>query len=366
MLEALNQDIRSACRGLWRAKAFTAAAILTLALGITGTVVMFAVIDGVLPRPLPVRDQDRLLLVWKELRSSRFAHYPFGGPDVEAVVEASQLLESGAGVTSNGAVAWVAVEDGSASYVHGALVTGGYFEVLGIHPFLGRALTTTDDVEGAENVIVISHGLWNRRYGGSRDTIGRRLTLGGTPFTIVGVMPPGLDYPSGVEVWRTVKSVPPGGAFGDAAHYEIDLIARLRRGVSIDQASSELATITKRLEATAQPDHPRGLIPVVRSFEEVIVGDVRLAMLSLFGAVALVLLIAAANVVNLLLLRGEVRSRELAVRAALGAARGRILSLLFAESLTLATAAGAAAFVASWWSLQALLALTAEGRRDPH
>ena len=319
---------------------------------------MFAVIDGVLLRPLPVRDQDRLLLAWKELRSSRFAHYPFGGPDVEAVVEASQLLESGAGVTSNGAVAWVAVEDGTASYVHGALVTGRYFEVLGIHPSLGRALTTTDDVAGAENVIVISHGLWNRRYGSSRDTIGRRLTLGGTPFTIVGVMPPGLDYPSGVEVWRTVKSVPAGGVFGDAAHYEIDLIARLRPGVSIDQATSELATITKRLEATARPDHPRGLMPVVRSFEEVIVGDVRLAMLSLFGAVALVLLIAAANVANLLLLRGEVRSRELAVRSALGAARGRILSLLFAESLTLATAAGAVAFVASWWSLHALLAMT--------
>ena len=178
MLEALNQDIRSACRGLWRAKAFTAAAILTLALGITGTALMFAVTDGVLLRPLPVRDQDRLLLAWKELRSSHFAHYPFGGPDVEAVVEASQLLESGAGVTSNGAVAWVAIEDGAASYVHGALVTGAYFEVLGIHPFLGRALTMADDVAGAENVIVISHGLWKRRYGGSRDTIGRRLTLG--------------------------------------------------------------------------------------------------------------------------------------------------------------------------------------------
>ena len=233
--------------------------------------------------------------------------------------------------------------------------------MLGIHPFLGRALTTADDVAGAENVIVISHGLWKRRYGGSRDTIGRRLTLGETAFTIVGVMPPGLDYPSGVEVWRTVRSVPAGGVFGDAAHYEIDLIARLRPGVSIDQAASELATIAERLERNARPDHPRGYVPVVRSFEDVIVGDVRPAMLALFGAVALVLLIAAANVANLLLLRGEVRSRELAVRAALGAARGRILSLLFAESLTLATAAGAAAFVASWWSLEALLTLIPAG-----
>ena len=114
------------------------------------------------------------------MRASQFAHYPFGGPDVEAVVKASQLLESGAGVTSNGAVEWVAVEDGTTSYVRGALVTGAYFEVLGIQPFLGRALTLADDVSGAENVLVISHGLWKRRYGASArhdrapDDAGRR------------------------------------------------------------------------------------------------------------------------------------------------------------------------------------------------
>ncbi len=361
MLEALKLDIRFACRGLWRAKAFTAAATLTLAMGITGATVMFALVDTVLLRPLPVSDQDRLILAWKELRSSRFAHYPFGGPDVAAVVEASQLPESGAGVSSNGAVAWVAVENGVASYVHGALVTGAYFDVLGIHPFLGRPLTPTDDVAGADNVIVISHALWKRRYGRSRDTIGRRMTLGGTAFTVVGVMPPGLDYPNGVEVWRTVRSVPAGGVFGDAAHYEIDLIARLRPGVTIDQAAAELASIARRVEVNAPPDQPRDLVAVVQSFEEVIVGDLRPAMLALFGAVALVLLIAAANVANLLLLRGEVRSRELAVRAAFGAGRGRILSLMFAESLTLATAAGAAALVASWWSLEALLSLIPDG-----
>jgi predicted permease len=357
MLDALKQDVRSAWRGLWRAKAFSATATLTLSLGITGTVVMFAMVDGVLLRPLPVRDQDRLIVAWKELRSSRFAHYPFGGPDVEAVVEASQLLESGAGVTSNGAVAWVAVEDGSASYVHGALVTGAYFDVLGIRPILGRALVPTDDVAGADNVIVISHALWKRRYGGSRDIIGRRMRLGGTAFTVVGVMPPGLDYPNRVEVWRTVRSVPAGAPFGDAAHYELDLIARLRPGVTVDQAAAELASMVRRFEANAPPDQPRHLTTVVRSFEEVMVGDLRPAMLALFGAVALVLLIAAANVANLLLLRGERHGRELAVRAALGAGRRRILGLAFAESLTLATAAGAAALVASWWSLAALVNL---------
>jgi putative ABC transport system permease protein len=361
MLEALERDIRSACRGFWRAKAFTAVATLTLALGITGTTVMFAMVDGVLLRPLPVRDQDRLILAWKELRSSGFAHYPFSGPAVEAVNDGSQLIESAAGVTSNGASAWVAIENGSASYVHGALVTGDYFDVLGIRPALGRALTRSDDVAGADNVVVISHALWKGRYGGSRDTIGRRITFGGTAFTIVGVMPPGLDYPAGVEFWRTVKSVPRDAVFGDAAHYEIDLIARLRPGVTIDQAAAELGGIAKRIDANAPSTRTREATVVVRSFEEVIVGDLRPAMLALFGAVALVLLVAAANVANLLLLRGEARSRELAVRTAVGAGRGRILSLIVVESLTLATAAGAAAVVTSWWSLEALLSLIPDG-----
>ena len=301
------------------------------------------------------------MLAWKELRSSRFGHYPFGGPDVEAVAEASQLLESAAGVTSNGAGAWVAIEDGSASYVQGALVTGAYFDVLGIHPLLGRALTRADDVSGAESVVVISHALWKRKYGGALEVIGRRMTLAGTAFTIVGVIPPGLDYPNGVEVWRTVKSVPAGDVFGDAAHYEIDLIARRRAGVTIDQAAAELASIARRLEATAPADRPRDVAVVVRSFEEAVIGDLRPAMLALFGAVALVLLISVANVANLLLLRGEARGRELAVRAALGAGRGRILSLMFAESLTLATAAGATALVISWWSLGALIGLIPDG-----
>jgi predicted permease len=361
MVEALTQDVRAALRGLWRAKAFTTAAVLTIAFGMSGTTVMFAVMDGVLLRALPVRDQDRLILAWKELRSSRFAHYPFGGPDVEAVVKTSQLLEGGAGVTSNGAIEWVAIEDGTASYVRGALVTGAYFDVLGVQPLLGRAFTRADDVSGAENVLLLSEGLWKRRYGGSRDAIGRKMTLGGAAFTIVGVMPSGLDYPSGVEAWRTIRSVPAGGIFGDAARYEIDLIARLRPGVTLDQAASELAAMTRRLESDAPPDHPRGLVPVVRSFEHAVVGDIRPVMLSLFGAVALVLFIAAANVANLLLLRGEVRSREIAMRAALGAARGRIVSLLFAETLLLTTAAGAVAFVASWWSLELILTVVPQG-----
>lgn len=361
ILESLYQDLRLACRGLWRAKAFTVAAVLTLALGIAGTTVMFALIQGVLLRPLPVLEQDRLFVAWKEVRTSGSARYPFGSTEIEAVAEASQLLVNAAGVTRNGVGRAVVVEDGISSYVNDALVTGRFFDVLGVRPILGRTITPADDVEGAENVLVISHGLWQRRYAASREAVGRRVMLSEQPFTIVGVMPPDIDYPTGVEVWRTTRSVPTTGPFGAAARREVNLVGRLRPGVTIEQVTSELTALTERLDAIAPPNVPRGLRPVVRSFEDVVVGDVRTAMVALFSAVGLVLLIASANVANLLLMRGEARWGELAVRAALGAGRGRIVRQLFVESLVLALAAGAAGFTVTWWGLQALIALVPDG-----
>jgi len=361
IFESLSHDLRLACRGLCRAKAFAAAAVLTLALGIAGTTVMFALIQGVLFRPLPVLEQDRLLVAWKEVRTSGSAHYPFGSTEIESVAEASQLLENAAGVGRHGGYRAVVVENGVANYVNVSLVTGGFFDVLGVRPLLGRTLARTDDVDGAENVLVISHGLWQRRYGASREVIGRRMLLSDLPFTVVGVMPPDLDYPRGVEVWRLTRSMGTSGPFGDAARREVNLIARLRPGATVEQARSELTALTQQLDANAPPSYLRGLVPVVHAFEDVVVGDVRTAMLALFGAVGFVLLIASANVANLLLMRGEARRAELAVRAALGAGRGRIVRLLFAESLLLALAAGAAGLAIAWWSLQALITLVPDG-----
>ena len=361
ILESLNQDLRLACRGLWRAKSFTSAAVLTLALGIAGTTVMFALIQGVLLRPLPVHEQDRLIVAWKEVRTSGSAHYPFGNTEIESVAEASQLLENAAGVTRNGVGRAVVVDNGVSSYANVALVTGGFFDVLGVEPILGRTLRLADEKDGAEHVIVLGHGLWQRRYGASREVLGRRVVVGEQPFTIAGVMPLDLDYPSGVEVWMTTSSVPTSGPFGDAARREVNLVGRLRPGVTLEQATSEITALTHRLEAHAPADAPRGLIPVVRPFADIVIGDVRTAMLALFAAVGLVLLIASANVANLLLMRGEARRGELAVRAALGAGRGRIVRHVLAESLVVAVLAGVAGVAVAWWSLRTLITLVPDG-----
>lgn len=361
MIDVLSQDIRFAVRSLWRSKAFTGTAALTLALGIAGVTTMFALIQGVLLRPLPVQDEDQVIIAWKELRGSDSARYPFGNTEIEAIAQASRLLESVGGVTRNGVGRAAMIDDGVAASANVADVTGGFFDVLRIQPTLGRALTAADDRDGAEVVVVLSHGFWLRRYGGSRDVIGRRITLDDQHVRVVGVIPADLDYPTGVEVWRPTSAVPTNGPFGDAARREVNLIARLRPGVGLQQATSEVVALSGRLDAHAAPDMVRGLVPVVSPLADVVVGDVRTPMLAMFGAVGLVLLIASANVANLLLMRAEAGRGELALRAALGAGRSRILSQVLVESLVVAALAGIAGMAFAWWTLRALITLVPDG-----
>lgn len=360
MLDQWRANLRLACRRLVGGNASTSVAVLTLALASSGVTVMFALVQGVLLRPLPVHDPHRVVVAWKELRASGFTHFPFGDTEIEEVGRESRLFEDVAGVTRNGVSRTVVTVDGVSSYVLGALVTGGFFDVLGVEPVLGRTITREDDVDGAAPVTVISHGLWRRMYGGAPDVLGQRVTLDERPVTIVGVMPPGLDYPVGAEMWRTTRSVRASAPFADAARREVDLIGRLGRGVTLDQATDELAGLTRRLEATAPPGAPRGLTPVVGLLHDVVVGDNRPALRALFVAVALVWLIGTLNVANLMLIRGEARRSELAVRRALGASDATILGQFLAESVLLGLVASLAGLFLARWSLPALLALAAD------
>lgn len=355
----LLSDLRGAFRGLVRARSFSALTVLILAVGLAGTIVMYALVQGVLLRHLPVLEQDRLIVAWKQYPLSGFTHAPFGDKDIDAVARTSRLLEKVAGVGRHGASQVALIEDGRALYVNEALVTGDFFAVLGVNPHLGRALNRADDVRGAETVVVISHRLWRRHYAGSRDVVGQRLPIREARLTIVGVMPEGLDYPTGVDYWRTTRSVQ--GAYSKTAESEVDLIGRLRDGVTIEQAASELTALTRQLEADAPPTVPRGRIPVVQTLEDVLVGGTRPVLMAFSCAVVLVLLIAVANAANLFSMRNQTRRTELAVRAALGAGRRQLARQVLAESVVIALSAGVLGLLLAAWSLQILVNLIPSG-----
>jgi len=334
--------------------------VLTLALGISGVTLMFAFIDGVLLRPLPVLEQDRLVYAWQELRLSGFARYPFPASAIDALGRQSRALESVAGVSYYFGPAPLVVEGETTSEIVIAAVTPGFFRVMGREPLLGRTLVAADARRGAPNALVISQRLWHTRYGGARDVVGRRVVAGKQPFTIVGVMPPGLECPHGTEAWTTLSAIAStvaNPAFREGVERDVVLLARLRAGAAIPELSGELTRLAPLVAAHGPGDAPRGLTAVVRAYGDVVVGDVRPALLLLLGAVGLVLLIASANVANLLLLRGEARRAELSLRAVLGAGPSRVARLLLGESVLLALAAGALAFVATSLALPAVLAL---------
>jgi putative ABC transport system permease protein len=363
LLERFRDDLRIAVRGLARARAFTAAAVLTLGVGTAAATAVFALVEGVLLRPLPAREPDRLLAAWTEVRAEPGSHVPFQRGGFDLIRAESRSFEAVTAVGYNGALPSVAVESGTTTRFRTAPVSGDFFRVLGVSPALGRALEPGDDRPGTANALVLSHGLWQRRYGGARDVVGHLLTIDGKPFSIVGVAPPGLDYPRGAEAWMSLSAFAAtleGTPFGEAVR-DLDLVGRLRPGTTIDTARAELQQLVARLEETAPAGATRGASVVARPLDDVVVGDVRPAILLLFGAVGLVVLVASANVANLLLLRAEARRPELAVRAALGAGASRLASPLLAEGLLLALAAGLVGLAASASLLRAMVALVPDG-----
>jgi predicted permease len=349
-METLIQDIRYGVRTLSKSPGFAAVAVLTLALGIGATTAIFSVVNAVLLKPLPFKDPERVVLVW--LKGAEAA----GGDRVP--LSLSDFLDWRAQTHSFEHVAFFSPGDFNYSgsdtpeQVRGAVASADFFNVFGAQAELGRTFLPEEEKPGASRVVVVSHGFWQRRLGADPRAVGREITLDSQPYTVVGVMPAGFDFPrENVELWAAYQIQPPTRR----GPYWLQGVARLGEGVTLARARAEL----NALPDPARPNQPpqQGERFNVLGVGDFLVGDVRPALLILLGAVALVLLIAAANVANLMLARAASRGKEIAVRTALGASRARIVRQLLTESFLLAIAGGAAGLLLAFWGVELLLAL---------
>ena len=360
-MEVFLADVRYALRGMRRSPGFAAAAILTLALGMGATTAIFSVIKGVLLAPLPYREPDRSVMIW-----SRWKEFEKTWVSEGEVLDYRRFCPSLRSVA-----AWDAGEanltgSGSPIRVGVARISANTFETLGASPLLGRPFNAQEDLPGGPPVAVLSHGLWQNRFGSNESAVGRIVELDGVARRIVGVMPRGFALPTDFTVsasepsqlWIPLQLNPAETEHGNHGLYGA---GRLARGASVARATAELKALTTNL--TRQGIYPpqMGFEAFVVPVEEEIRGPARSALLLVFGAVGFLLLMACANVANLLLARAEGRQREISVRAALGAGKGRLARQLLTESFVLAAAGGALGLALAWIGIRVIVARAAAG-----
>lgn len=347
------QDIRFAVRAFLKAPGFVAIAVLTLALGIGANTAIFTVVNALLLRPLPYAEPERLVMVWQDLRAR-------GGPADEWASPGNFAdWQRETGIFAQIAVisGWrpTLVSGAEAEPLPGEQVSHQYFSVLGVPPALGRTFRPEDDVPNAARVAIIGDGLWKRRFGADPGVVGRVIPLSGEPHEIIGVMPDTFRpvVADDGEIWRPLQlnlATPSRGAIFLRA------VARLAPGVPLERAQAEAAALAARLEA-AHPEFNETTGFNLTPLHDRVVGDIKPGLLALLGGVAFVLLIACANIANLVLARGTARGREIAVRVALGAGRRRVLRQFLTESLLLAAVGGAAGLLLGVWAIDALIAM---------
>ncbi|HKW56389.1 MAG TPA: ABC transporter permease [Candidatus Acidoferrum sp.] len=330
-------DLRLGVRNLLRNPGFACAAIVVLALGIGANTAIFSIVNGVLLRPLPFQDASRIMQIW---------HIPpaksFPGLTLFAVSPANYLdwqsqNHSFEEMAAVGGASFNVTGNGEPESIQGAAVASGFYSILGVQPVLGRGFTAEDDGPGAGHVIILSDPLWRTHFGADPAIVGRNINLDGQAYTVVGVMSPRFRYPSWAKFWVPLAWTSQQRAIRGNHNYMV--IGRLKAGVQVAQAKADLSAISSRLEQL-YPEDDKGWGATVRPLREDMVGDVRPALLVLLGAVAFVLLIACANVANLVLAKTLARKKEMAIRASLGATRFDTLRHILAETLLLAFIGG--------------------------
>lgn len=362
LMALLWQDLIYALRGLWMSPGFAAVAVITLALGIGANTAIFTVVNSTLLRPLPYRDAERLVSLWgsnANTKSDRDPHAPDTVKDYFAQIKSFQEIAAFSPRWS-----FSLLGDGEPQRVFGYFASASAFPMLGVHPALGRAFTKEEDTPSGNPVILISYRLWQNRYGGSESVLGKSIRLDGATATIIGVLPTDFQWQRNEgDIWAPIQQNPLWGRGRVARLFEI--VGKLAPGMNIAQAQAEVQTISGAL-AAQYPGNNKGITARLVPMQEDLVGEARGPLLVLLGAVGLVLLVACANVANLVLARASGRSRQVAIRAALGANRLRILRELLTESLLLAVAGSIGGMALAAWGVRALLALAPAGlpRRD--
>jgi putative ABC transport system permease protein len=349
-MNTLFQDIRFGLRMLLKHKGFTAVAIIALGLGIGANTAIFSLVNGVLLRPLAYPDPEQIVYVEGRNPPSGITDSNVSFPDYLDWSKLEAFSHLAAFYTAS---ATFSAPNSEPERVPRAGVSSSFFSVLGVQPAIGRAFLAEEDQAKKENVAILSEGLWKRRFGADPKIIGTQVVINSLPRTVVGVMPAGFDFPEGTQVWWSMPIDPQGEARDNRS---FSVIGRLKPGAPLQQAQSQVSTINAQL-ATAFPVTNTGWDANLSQLQERLVRSVRPSLLVLLGAVALVLLIACANVANLLLARAASREKEVAIRTALGASRTRIIRQMLTESLLLSIIGGGLGLFLSVWLTDLLISL---------
>ena len=358
-MDFVLQDIRYALRILRRSPGFTMVAVLALALGIGATTAIFSVVDAVILKPLPYKEPGQLVQLWMRFTG-------IGIPNDQNSVSAPEFMD----LKQNRSFSEIAAID-DASYninigglperIQAAVVSVDFFRLLGVAAQLGRVFLPEEGRAGHEHVVLLSDGLWRRRFGADRAVLGRKLIMNGQSSEIIGVLPPRFEMPREAEVWTPLAFSAADLTPDNRGSHGLSVIARVKTGLSLQQARTDMAAVSRRI-IEQNPDYPYKdynfkvlLVPLLDQQ----IGDIKVALWVMLGAVTLVLLIACGNVANLLLARASARQREIAVRQALGIGRWRLTRQLLTESLLLALAGGVAGLVLASGALRLLIAASA-------